>query len=112
MTSRHTLAAAFILTVSAFQTSAQEFGDVQKGQAFAQMVCAECHSVTARPALSPNSEAPAFSAVANTSGMTAMALRTWMQTSNPTMPNIILKTEDRDNVIAYILSLNRKNKGL
>ena len=44
--------------------------------------------------------------------MTATALRTWLQTSHPTMPNIVLKADDRDNVIAYILSLNAKNKGL
>ena len=112
MTSKHILTVAFILSASALNASAQEFGDVKKGQAFAQMVCAECHSVTARPALSPNSNAPAFSTDANTAGMTAMALRTWLQTSHPTMPNIMVRTDDRDNVIAYILSLNNKNKGL
>jgi len=112
MTSRHIFTAVLILSASAFQASAQEFGDAQKGQAFAQMVCSECHSVTARPAPSPNSKAPAFSAVANTSGMTALALRTWLQTSHPTMPNIRLESADRDNVIAYILTLNSKSKGL
>ena len=82
------------------------------GQAIARMVCAECHAVDARQTLSPNGNAPAFGAVAKTSGMTAMALRTWLQTSHPTMPNIILTSDDRDNVIAYILSLNDNNKRL
>ena len=112
MTSRPILAAVVILSATILQASAQEFGDAKKGQAFAQMICAECHSVTAGPAFSPNSKAPAFSTVANTSGMTAMALRTWLQTSHPTMPNLVLKTEERDNVIAYILSLNNKGRGL
>lgn len=100
------------LSAMAFQATAQDFADPQKGQTFARMVCAECHSVTATPALSPNSNAPAFAIVANTPGMTATALRTWLQTSHPTMPNIVLRSDDRDNVIAYILSLNTKSKGL
>jgi mono/diheme cytochrome c family protein len=104
--------AAIALFSGALQASAQDFGDPQKGQAFARTVCAECHSVDARQTLSPNRKAPAFAAVAKTSGMTAMALRTWLQTSHPTMPNLVLKSEDRDNIIAYILSLNNTSKGL
>ena len=37
--------------------------------------------------------------------MTATALRVWLQTSHPTMPNIMLAPNDMDNVVAYILSL-------
>ena len=43
--------------------------------------------------------------IANTSGMTATALTVWLQTSHPTMPNIILEPNDVSNVVAYILSL-------
>ena len=43
--------------------------------------------------------------VANTSGVTATALRVWLQSSHPTMPNIILEPNDLSNVVAYILSL-------
>lgn len=108
MTLRYIAATVIALSASSLQASAQDYGDPQKGQAFARMICSECHSVEARQAPSPNNKAPGFAAVANTSGMTAMALRTWLQTSHPTMPNLVLKTEDRDNIIAYILSLNNK----
>ena len=37
--------------------------------------------------------------------MTATALQVWMQTSHPTMPNIIVAPSDMRSVIAYILSL-------
>src|SRR6187431_3680 len=37
--------------------------------------------------------------------MTATALTVWLQTSHPTMPNIILEPNDVSNVVAYILSL-------
>lgn len=93
------------LTWTAVGASAQQIGDPQKGQAYARVACAECHSVESVQARSPNANAPAFAAVATTSGMTELALRTWLQTPHPTMPNLLLKPDERDNVIAYILSL-------
>jgi len=102
------MAFAVALGLSPLHAAAQDFGDSQKGLAFAKMICAECHAVEKTVASSPNRDAPPFAAVSATSGMTAMALRTWLQTSHPTMPNIVLKSEDRDNVIAYILSLKGK----
>ncbi len=48
---------------------------------------------------------PAFRDVANTSGMTATAIRVFLRTSHPKMPNLILTPEETEDVIAYILSL-------
>jgi hypothetical protein len=39
--------------------------------------------------------------VADTPGMTEMALSVWIQSSHPAMPNIILKQDDLRNVVAY-----------
>jgi mono/diheme cytochrome c family protein len=75
------------------------------GQSYARMVCAECHAVEKAQTRSPNAMAPAFAVVASTSGMTELALRTWLQTPHPTMPNLVLKADERDDVVAYILSL-------
>jgi len=49
--------------------------------------------------------APAFRAVANTPGMTATALRVFLTSSHPKMPNLILERGQTADVIAYILSL-------
>jgi mono/diheme cytochrome c family protein len=100
-----TLAAGIGLAAFAFGVSAQEMGDAQKGQAYARMVCAECHLVEKVQARSPNANAPAFAAVAATPGMTELALRIWFQTPHPTMPNLRLDNDQKDNLIAYILSL-------
>ena len=89
----------------AIDASGQVLGDAQRGQAYSRVVCAECHSVERGQASSPNSNAPAFAAVATAPGMTELALRTWLQTPHPTMPNLLLKPDERDSVIAYILSL-------
>jgi mono/diheme cytochrome c family protein len=85
--------------------AAQELGNSGPGQAYAESVCAECHDVEAAGGFSPNPDAPSFQSVADTPGMSPRALTVWMQTSHPTMPDFILKPEDLDNVIAYIMSL-------
>lgn len=85
--------------------SAQEIGDAAKGYAFALKHCAECHAVKPGELYSPNPGARNFTSAAMEPGMTGRALAVWLDTSHPTMPNFILHTEDRDNVIAYIVSL-------
>ena len=79
-------------------------GDPEAGAAYAQQVCAKCHAID-RTGLSPEPTAPPFKDVANTPGMTGTALRVWLSTSHPTMPNIVVEPADMDNIIAYILSL-------
>ncbi len=97
-----------MLAAIASQAKAQE-GDVGAGQAYAKQVCAECHAVLPNEQISPLPQAPTFQNVANMRGMTEMALTVWMQSSHPTMPNIVLKPDDLRNVVAYIVSLKSKD---
>lgn len=91
--------------------AADQIGNAQEGGNYARAHCAECHGVDASPEdFSPNADAPDFSVVANTPGMTERALGVWLQTSHPTMPNFIIPENVRDNLIAYILSLKRPGK--
>ena len=87
--------------------AAEEPGDARAGHDYARAHCAECHAVEAAADFSPDLSAPPFANVANTPGMTERALAVWLQTSHPTMPNLIIPPADRDNVIAYIMSLKR-----
>jgi cytochrome c2 len=98
--------AEFLIGAIVTGASAQDMGDPQKGHTYARMVCAECHAVEKGQAQSPNPKAPSFSTVAATSGMTELALRVWLQTPHPTMPNLLLKASDRDDLVAYVRSLN------
>jgi mono/diheme cytochrome c family protein len=85
--------------------AAQDLGNAGLGNEYAERVCAECHDVEAGGEISPNPDAPSFQSVADTEGMSPRALAVWLQTSHPTMPNLIIKPDDMDNVIAYIMSL-------
>jgi mono/diheme cytochrome c family protein len=99
---------AGLSAIGAAPVRAEEFGIPVKGLEYARAVCAECHAVERAVAQSPNRAAPSFVSVAETRGMTAMAIRAWLQSAHPTMPNLLVKTEDRDNLIAYILGLKSK----
>jgi hypothetical protein len=46
--------------------------------------------------------------ISNTRGITATALRAFLTTSHPKMPNLILTPEETADVIAYILSLRER----
>jgi mono/diheme cytochrome c family protein len=91
--------------IYAFGANAQEDGNAQRGQDFARKVCATCHAIRKGDNFSPNRLAPPFTVIANTSGMTGTALAVVLQSVHENMPNLILSTTDRNDVIAYILSL-------
>jgi hypothetical protein len=64
-----------------------------------------CHNVSGSNAPSPSSKAPSFKYVANLPGASLAALTVWSRTPHSSMPNLIVEPKDRDDVIAYILSL-------
>jgi mono/diheme cytochrome c family protein len=97
------LAAAAAVSAS----SAQTLSDWQKGRLLARQVCAECHAVERYQIRSRNAQAPSFTAVAATPGMTAAALNAFLHTSHRAMPNLVLTQEETRGVTAYILSLKR-----
>lgn len=101
-------AAAAALLIAPLPSSAQDAGDPSRGLNYARAHCAECHGVeVTTDNFSPDLNAPDFSVVANTPGMTRRAIGVWLQTSHPTMPNLIIATEDRDDLAAYIMSLRK-----
>ncbi len=87
--------------------AAEHPGDPQAGFEYAKRVCADCHGISAEP--SPMPRATRFREVSDRAGVTGTALRVWMETSHPTMPNIIVPKQDMLNVIAYILDLKGRD---
>ncbi len=83
--------------------------DKDWGREVAQRVCAECHAVLPHEPFSPNPEAPTFAAIAENPGISRISLVVWFQTPHQKMPNLVLKAEDQEGIIAYILSLADEN---
>ncbi|HUW73329.1 MAG TPA: c-type cytochrome [Methyloceanibacter sp.] len=96
---------AAVVTFGLSDGAAAQEADIAAGKAYAEQVCAACHAVQAGDLESPLFEATPFQTVADTPGMTELALSVWLQSSHPTMPNIVLEQDDMRNVIAYIRSL-------
>ena len=95
------------IAASLANANAQQIGSVRDGRRLVYAECAECHGVD-RKGYSINPAAPDFDHIANVPGMTSTALTVALQTSHRSMPNIIIKGRDAQNIIAYILSLKRK----
>jgi mono/diheme cytochrome c family protein len=94
-----------VLLIAPVNAKARGPGDPHKGRVLAEKSCASCHAVDASSGPSANLRAPPFTQLAHTRGMTAIALRAALQTSHRTMPNLVFRKQNREDVIAYILSL-------
>ena len=106
---RHTVLAAGLALVFATNPAVAD-GDAVQGQAFALKTCSQCHVVTkTQPTRRPQIPgAPSFYKLAEDPEVTPFYLRAFFRTPHRRMPDIILKPNDRDDVIAYIMSLRAK----
>ena len=88
----------------------QDASRSEAGLVLTGRICSECHAVDRKPVPSPNPAAPRFETIANVPRrMTAIALSVALQRSHKTMPNIILNTDERRDIVSYIMSLQRAN---
>ena len=96
--------AALALAASATASPAQEpKGNAAAGQRLAERWCTSCHQPSGNAyATYPNAS---FAQIARMPSTTALALRAFLRTSHPSMPNIVLTPADTDDLVAYILSL-------
>jgi cytochrome c len=97
------LGPVIVIATATAAAAADDLSRSQAGHVYAETYCSKCHGIGAGP--SPLLQAPRFKDVAEQPGVTAMSLQAFLQSSHPTMPNIIIEPEDMQNVIAYILSL-------
>jgi len=93
----------FLLVAGA--AAQEDRGDAAAGLAYATNVCSECHAIAAGDHDSPNPDTRGFDDIANTRGISEMALASFFQTPHPTMPNLVVPSNDARDLIAYILSL-------
>lgn len=80
-------------------------GDASRGRAYAEAVCASCHSVVGAGAASPNPLAPPFAEIANAPGMTQLALDVWLHSPHPNMPHFMVDEPHIEDLSAYLATL-------
>ena len=81
-------------------------GDVMRGLTYAQENCGSCHGV-GDGVHSVNLAAPTFNQIADTPGMTRIALSAWMRSEHVMMPHYVVEQDNIDDVWAYIATLKR-----
>jgi cytochrome c len=75
-------------------------GDPNSGERLAALNCAPCHGPLDAPG-----GAPSLATIASMPGATAEALNAFLQEPHATMPDLNLSPSDRNDLVAYILSL-------
>ncbi len=108
MTKFMIVAAVAAISASFAASARAQSADTSLGKHLAETVCSACHQIDPdSPAPSPNPKAPSFLAISRTPSMSELAIKVFLRSSHPTMPNIILSPEEIDSVTAYIRSLSR-----
>lgn len=97
-------------TPTAVATAPAGATPAERGLAFAQQHCSQCHAVTP-DAVSPNPDSPPFPMIGNTPDVTAETLTTWLRNSHdfPQEMYFVIADERIDDLAAYILSLRSKD---
>lgn len=97
------------LALASVKTSSAQTADPSVGRHLAETVCSTCHQISATASNpGPKSGAPSFVDISKMPAMSELAIKVFLRTPHPTMPNFILSPEEIDSVTAYILSLARK----
>lgn len=85
-------------------------GNAALGLRYAEQTCAQCHAITLGATSSPVPEATPFEAIANTPGMTRVALNAWLHSPHPSMPQLIVDPDRIDDLAAYLATLGREER--
>lgn len=79
--------------------------DVSRGLTLARAWCAECHGVEAGEQTGAYETPPSFQSIARNPEVTETALKAFLQSTHPLMPQVKLNPDEIEELTAYILSL-------
>jgi len=79
--------------------------DAAGGRVLAEHWCMACHVVEREPPGTPDAVVPSFSAIARTPSTSADSLDRYLSSGHTRMPDFKLSRDERNVLIAYILSL-------
>jgi mono/diheme cytochrome c family protein len=103
------LMATFLASLAILPGAYAQSANPTVGRQLAQRVCSACHQVGPVPTPQPeNSNAPSFIDISRMSSTNELAIKVFLRTSHPTMPNIMLDQEEADSVAGYIVGLAKQ----
>ena len=103
------IAIALLGSIGFLTSASAQSVDPSVGRHLAETVCSACHQIDATsPNPSSGSGGPSFVDISRMPSTNEIAIKVFLRSWHPTMPNFILSPEEIDSVTAYILSLSRK----
>jgi len=96
-----------VALLALFTAAGSAEADPTRGLQLSEELCSQCHAVIPGES-SPNPKAPTFARSAADPSITRYSLRAFLRTPHSTMPNIIVKPDDVDDIADYLLSLAPK----
>ena len=102
---RRMMAGAFIICAATAPAGAQQATDWNRGAVLAQTWCAACHVVDHYGTGSSFATPPSFVDLARDPKITPGIIRQTISVSHTLMPKMALSERDKNDLIAYILSL-------
>jgi len=100
------LAALLLIRIHSALGASRDDRSLAEGRHLAEAWCTACHAIDAKAAATANA-APGFAAIANQPSTTELSLKVFLRSNHPNMPNLVLKPDQADNLVAYILSLKQ-----
>jgi mono/diheme cytochrome c family protein len=86
---------------------AQDIGDPVAGRRLAEAWCMECHAIGPKTVDGART-GPDFAAIARRPKTTPLSLNVFLRSNHDNMPNFILKRDEADDIVAYILTLRER----
>ncbi|WP_146210737.1 cytochrome c [Azospirillum sp. TSO35-2] len=80
------------------------------GKRLAQALCGDCHSVVPGSPGGLGMAGPDLVERVQDPAITELALRSYLRTSHPIMPNVMPNREETDDIVAYLLSLKENRR--
>jgi mono/diheme cytochrome c family protein len=99
--------AIYAIMLLAVTVTSQGKAAAPAGENLAERWCSQCHAVKPNQ-VSTNPKAPPFLEVAARPSSTDYTLRVFLNIQHIEMPNFILKPDDADALVDYILSMKPK----
>ncbi|WP_091684815.1 c-type cytochrome [Methylocapsa palsarum] len=83
--------------------------DPSTGRRLAEAECSGCHQIDpASTTPRPNSAAPSFIDISRMPSTNELAIKVFLRSSHPPMPDLILSRQEINSITAYILALSQK----
>lgn len=86
---------------------AQTIGDPAAGRRLAEAWCMECHAIGLKT-VDGVRPGPDFAAIARRPKTTPLSLNVFLRSNHDNMPNLILRRDEADDIVAYILTLKEQ----